>query len=223
MAAPMLAGSFTPRSTIFPTSPPRTFTLPLSPTTAQPAAVAVHWAVGERCPPYSRGRRNCRSAEQKWELVTAAACRAAPLSTARAASSRAWAMVEHAPYCPKKGTWYPITPKVEEMHWFSKSPAKIRSRSSGPSPARASARATASFCSWASACSQVSMPRLVSPKVLSKSAPRGPWASRLPPTAARPSRAGGRSKARQPRPTRLMPGLPTPGRNTAAARTPPRQ
>ena len=40
-------------------------------------------------------------------------------------------MVEHAPYCPKKGTWYPITPKVEEMHWFSKSPAKIRSRSSG--------------------------------------------------------------------------------------------
>ena len=35
------------------------------PTIAAPDAVAVHWAVGGRCPPYSNGKRNCRSAEQK--------------------------------------------------------------------------------------------------------------------------------------------------------------
>ena len=38
---------------------------------AQP--VTVHWAVGQRWEPYSRGIRNWRSAEQKWEEVMAQA------------------------------------------------------------------------------------------------------------------------------------------------------
>ena len=48
-------------------------TFPLEERMTAPAPVAVHWAVGGFCPPYSRGFRYCRSAEQKWEEVMAAA------------------------------------------------------------------------------------------------------------------------------------------------------
>ncbi|CCX38807.1 unknown [Clostridium sp. CAG:1013] len=56
-------------------------------------------------------------------------------------------MVEQAPYWPKKGIWKSISPKVEEMHWFSKSPARMKSTPSGPKPAFSKAMETASFCS----------------------------------------------------------------------------
>ena len=50
-----------------------------------------------RCPPYSRGVRYCRSAEQKWEEVTAAANWAKPPSIIMAARDRPSPMVEQAP------------------------------------------------------------------------------------------------------------------------------
>ena len=66
-------------------------------TTTQPPAVAVHWAVGVRWPPYSSGRRNCRSAVQKWDEATAAQRSAQPLAAKMLASDRLSAMVEQAP------------------------------------------------------------------------------------------------------------------------------
>ena len=98
MAAPMFAGSVIPASVIFPVvtwvmrtpqSPPRSSTAP--------AAVAVHWALGVRCPPYSSGRRNSRSAAQKWELVIAQTVSAAPPSMSSAPRVIASPIVEHAP------------------------------------------------------------------------------------------------------------------------------
>ena len=67
MAAPMLLASLMPLSTTLPmvtqvTAGP---VFPSAANTSAPAAVAVHWAVGARCPPYSKGVRYCRSAEQK--------------------------------------------------------------------------------------------------------------------------------------------------------------
>ena len=66
-----------------------------------PAPVTVHCAVGVRCPPYSSGKRNCRSAEQKCEQVMAHTVSAYPPSIVIAASDRLSAIVEHAPYTPK--------------------------------------------------------------------------------------------------------------------------
>ncbi len=65
IAAPILEVSLTPKSTILPGHTRVIFTFPPKPTTAQPAAVAVHCAVGVRCPPYSNGNLNCLSAVQK--------------------------------------------------------------------------------------------------------------------------------------------------------------
>ena len=72
--------------------------------------------MGGRCPPYSNGSRNCLSAEQKCDEVTAAAILAAPDSTNKAAMARVCAIVEHAPYCPKKGIFKLRKPNVEEIH-----------------------------------------------------------------------------------------------------------
>ena len=220
MAAPMLAGSFTPKSWMAPARPRATRTFPPRPTNAQPAAVAVHWAVGARWPPYSKGRRNWRSAEQKWELVTARAFSAAPLSTRMEASSSVWAMVEQAPYCPRKGMPKSSSPKVEEMHWLSKSPARMKSTSWGERPAFSNAKVTASFWRRASAFSQLSSWRVVSPKVWSKSPPREPSASRLPPTAPW-ERMVGRSNSKVRWPSRLIGNLPATATQTAPAHTPP--
>ena len=77
MAAPMLFASVMPASAILPvvtivTRGP----LPDAPRMSAPEPVTVHCAVGVRTPPYSSGNRYCRSAEQKCELVSAAACSA---------------------------------------------------------------------------------------------------------------------------------------------------
>ena len=66
MAAPILLASCIPASRIMPVV--TAFMQGPSPSArriAAPAAVAVHWAVGVRCPPYSSGSRNCLSAPQK--------------------------------------------------------------------------------------------------------------------------------------------------------------
>src|SRR5699024_173449 len=99
MAAPMLAGSLTPLSITLPMVTADT-TGPFSPweeSTTAPAAVAVHWAVGGRWQPYSRGVRYCRSAEPKWEEVMAAAWWPQPPERSREASARLSPMVEQAP------------------------------------------------------------------------------------------------------------------------------
>ena len=64
---------------------------------AQPAAVAVHWADGGRCVPISRGKRNWRSAVQKWlEAAQSAFCSWPPLMSAAASTSPS-TNVEQAP------------------------------------------------------------------------------------------------------------------------------
>lgn len=70
---PMLLISLTPASHTRPMVAESTGTpaAPLPRTRQAPAAVAVHWAVGVRLPPYSSGVRNCRSAAQKWLLLMA--------------------------------------------------------------------------------------------------------------------------------------------------------
>ena len=63
----------------------------------QPAAVAVHCAVGVRWFPYGMGIRYCRSAVQKWEEVMVAAMLAKPPSMSIAAMLSPSPMVEQAP------------------------------------------------------------------------------------------------------------------------------
>jgi hypothetical protein len=65
--------------------------------------VTVHWEVGVRCPPYSSGKRNCRSAEQKWEEVTDATRSQKPPSIKELAIIRPSTIVEQAPKMPRKG------------------------------------------------------------------------------------------------------------------------
>ena len=62
-----------------------------------PAPVTVHWLVGGRTLPYSSGKRNCRSAEQKCELVSAATFFAPQPSIRSEASMSDSAIVEQAP------------------------------------------------------------------------------------------------------------------------------
>ena len=102
MAAPMLLASVTPRSM---TRPTVTWVilgpLPERDRITAPAAVAVHWAVGVRWPPYSKGVRYCRSAVQKWEETTTPARAPKPPSRVMAARHRPSPRVEQAPYSPK--------------------------------------------------------------------------------------------------------------------------
>ena len=69
----------------------------LLPRITAPEPVTVHCEVGVRWPPYSSGRRNCRSAVQKWDEATAAQRSAQPLAAKMLASDRLSAMVEQAP------------------------------------------------------------------------------------------------------------------------------
>ena len=50
------------------------------------------------------------------------------------------AIVEHAPYCPINGIFSSRRPNVDEIHWLSKSPAKIACTSPGANAALSSAR-----------------------------------------------------------------------------------
>ena len=155
----MLLASLTPRSTILPTVALATqipflrlFRIQL------PAPVTVHCAVGVRTPPYSSGKRYCRSADAKCDEVTHAETFAPPLSTADAAIIRLCAIVEHAPYCPRYGIPNFISPKLDPMHWLSKSPAKTQSTSFACVFERSRAFSRASPWNILSACSKVSQP-----------------------------------------------------------------
>ena len=124
--------------------------------------MAVHWAVGVRCPPYSRGVRYCRSAEQKCEEAVTAAHSPKPPSKVIEARASPSPIVEQAPYRPKKGTSCPRAAKEEPMHWLSRSPAKSQSRAEAACPALFSARPRACFCMALSDFSQVDSPKVSS-------------------------------------------------------------
>ena len=100
----MLLVSWIPKSITFPKVTARRYgPLPLPLSTTPPAAVAVHWLVGVRLPPYSSGKRYCRSAAQKWLEVSAIARRARPVETKQAESASPSAIVAQALYSPTKG------------------------------------------------------------------------------------------------------------------------
>ena len=91
---------------------------------AAPAPVTVHCAVGGLWVPSSSGNLNCFSALQKWLEVAHITLLAAPPSINTEPKHILSTKVEHAPNTPKKGTFVSLNPKSEEIHWFSKSPAK---------------------------------------------------------------------------------------------------
>ena len=164
-AAPILFASLMPRSCIFPIITDSTRgPSPEEASTAAPAAVAVHCAEGGRWPPYSNGRRNCFSAEQKCEEVEATASPAVPVSINTDAIKSDSAIVEQAPYSPANGISSSRMPKHVPIHWLKRSPAKITSTSAGLFCALLSARITASRCSLLSAFSQETSPKVVSSK-----------------------------------------------------------
>jgi len=69
------------------------------------------------------------------------------------------AIVEQAPYRPKNGNFSSLAAKFAEIIWFRRSPAKMRSSSSGLRVAFSSARESTRFCIRASPFSQVFSPK----------------------------------------------------------------
>ena len=84
--------------------------------------VTVRCAVGVRWVPISSGMRYWRSAVQKWLLTVQAAQEKYPPEIMAAPSSSASAMVEQAPYTPKKGSLSWRAAKLAETIWFKRSP-----------------------------------------------------------------------------------------------------
>ena len=140
---------------------------------AAPLPVTVHWDVGGRWLPSSRGNLNCFSALQKW-LEVAHNAFSAKLSTAIADRAIDSTKVEHAPNTPKNGMLSSRSPKLEEIHWLSKSPAKQQSIFSDGIPDLLITVFTVSFIILLSAFSQVFSPQNSSSSVWSKYFARGP-------------------------------------------------
>ena len=88
--------------------------------------MTVHWLEGGLWLPNSKGNLNCFSALQKWLDVAHKTCSAND-STQIAPKLKDSTNVEHAPNTPKNGIFNSLSPKLEEIHWFNKSPAKIQS------------------------------------------------------------------------------------------------
>lgn len=70
---------------------------------------------------------------------------AKPPPTAIEDTRRLSAMVEHAPYSPKAGRPVLRREKLEEMHWFNKSPEHTKSMLLGCKAAFCSSSSSASF------------------------------------------------------------------------------
>ena len=136
-----------------------------APRIAAPAPVTVHWAVGGRWQPYSRGVRYWRSAVQKWEDTATPARSPKPPSRAIAARISPSPKVEQAPYRPKKGTSCPRAAKEELTHWLSRSPANSQSSFCTGQPHFSAALDSALCCMARSARSQVGSPKVSSPSM----------------------------------------------------------
>ena len=94
----------------------------------------------------------------------------------------------------KKGIFMSRNPKLEEIHWFNKSPAKQRSILSEETPDLWITVLAVSFIILLSAFSQVFSPQNSSSNVWSKYLQRGPWASFGPTIEAQSKIVGGLSK-----------------------------
>ena len=82
--------------------------------------------------------------------------------------------VEHAPNTPKNGIFKSLKPKLEEIHWLIKSPAKHISTSLTASPDLLITSSAVSLTNLLSAFSQDSSPQNSSSIHLSKYLARGP-------------------------------------------------
>ena len=143
---------------------------------AAPAPVTVHCDVGGLWFPNSNGNLNCFSALQKW-LEAAHITFLAHASVIIEPRLRPSTKVEQAPNIPKNGIFKSLKPKLEEIHWFNKSPAKQYSISVIEIPDFAIAILTVSLIILLSDFSQVFSPQNSSSKHWSKYLARGPSAS----------------------------------------------
>ena len=101
--------------------------------------------------------------------------------------------VEHAPNTPKKGILNSLRPKLEDKHWFKRSPAKQQSICSEGIPDFVITVFTVSFIIFLSAFSQVFSPQNSSSRVWSKYLARGPCDSLGPTIEAHSVIVGGLS------------------------------
>ena len=125
IAAPMLLASLIPISITLPVVIYVTYgPFPHFERIAEPAPVTVHWDVGGLWFPSSSGNLNCFSALQKWLDADAIHLSAAPPSIKIDESCIPSTKVEQAPNMPYKGIPSSLKPKLEDIHWLSKSPAK---------------------------------------------------------------------------------------------------
>ena len=111
-------------------------------------------------------------------------------STKTDALMSASTMVEHAPYIPICGTPRLLSPKVEAMHWLSRSPENITSTLAAGIAALSRAIFTASCCRVLSAFSHETCPSMGSSCTLSNLSPSGPSLSFFPATPAKASTVG---------------------------------
>ena len=135
--------------------------------TAAPAPVTVHWDVGGRWFPSSSGNLNCFSALQKWLDAAHNTC-FEQASVITAPKLNPSTKVEQAPKIPKNGIFNSLNPKLEEIHWFNKSPAKQYSISDDAIPDFEIAIFTVSFIILLSDFSHVFSPQNSSSKHWSK-------------------------------------------------------
>ena len=98
--------------------------VPLEERIADPAPVTVHCEDWGLWLPNSKGNLNCFSALQKWLEAAQITLLAAPPSIKIEPKPSPSTNVEQAPNIPMKGKLESRSPKLEEIHWFSKSPAK---------------------------------------------------------------------------------------------------
>ena len=113
-----------------------------------------------------------------------------------AARLRDSAMVEQAPYSPKKGTPALRAAYPALMHWLSRSPAKRKSSTDVVCLAFSKAAASARFCISTSAFSQLRSPKEASGEITSKLSFSGPSPSFGPTTLACPAMEGGLHRAK---------------------------
>ena len=98
--------------------------VPLEDKITEPAPVTVHWEDCGLWFPSSNGNLNCFSALQKWLEAPQIILFAAPLSINIEPTPKPSTKVEQAPNIPIKGISKSRRPKLEDIHWFNKSPAK---------------------------------------------------------------------------------------------------
>ena len=158
--------------------------------------------------PISSGKRNWRSAVQKWLDAQQTALSANPPQISAPPSTSACTKVEHAPYWPRKGAPRARAAKLEAMIWLLRSPEIISCTSFMSRPAAWHVRSTARRIISPSANSQVFMPSRSSSSTTSNSSASGPLPSLGPTMLVRAAMAGALSKTKVCEPARLIAATP---------------